>query len=143
MTDKKKILLIDDEEDFCFFVKGNLENTGKFEIIATTRSKEGIELAREEKPDLILLDILMPEMSGDEVAGVLLDDPETNKIPIIFLTAMVTKEDVGTETVKKIGERNFIAKPITTEELVAGIKKVLEEEGLADSTPAASAEFDK
>ena len=125
MAHKKKILVIDDEEDFCFFVKGNLESTGEFEVIATTRGKEGIELARGEKPDLILLDILMPELSGDEVAQAIVGDPETNKIPIIFLTVIVPKEEIGTETVKKIGKRHFMAKPVGTHELVAGIKKVL------------------
>lgn len=127
MADKKKILLIDDEEDFCFFVKGNLESTGEFEVITANRGKDGIELARKEKPDLILLDLLMPKMPGDEVAGALLDHPETNKIPIAFLTAMVTKEDLGTKPVKRIGERNFIAKPVATEELVAAIKMILGE----------------
>ncbi|MCK4425303.1 MAG: response regulator, partial [Deltaproteobacteria bacterium] len=86
----------------------------------------GIELAQREKPDLILLDILMPGMSGDEVAEILLENPATAKIPIIFLTAMVTKEEIGDVALKKRGGRNFIAKPITTEELVGAIKKVLE-----------------
>jgi CheY-like chemotaxis protein len=81
------------------------------------------ELAQKEKPDLILLDILMPEMSGSDVAEVLLENPETNKIPIIFLTAIVTKEEIGPEILRKIGGRNFIAKPITTKELVTAIKR--------------------
>ena len=125
MAHKKKILLIDDEEDFCFFVKGNLEHTGEFEVITTTSGKEGIELARIEKPDLILLDIVMPGLSGGEVAQAILVDPETNKIPIIFFTVIVPKQEIGTETVKKIGKRDFMTKPASTEELIAGIKKVL------------------
>jgi CheY-like chemotaxis protein len=67
----------------------------------------------------------MPEMSGDEVAEILLDNPATAKIPIIFLTAMVTKEEGGDVTLQKKGGRNFIAKPITTKELVGAIKEVL------------------
>ena len=125
MADKKRILLIDDEEDFCSFVKANLENTGAFDVITTTRAKEGIKLARVEKPDLILLDIVMPEISGDEVAISLLDHPETNKIPIIFLTAIITKTETGSGIVKEIGGQNFIAKPVTTNELVAAINSVL------------------
>ncbi|RLG29586.1 response regulator [Methanosarcinales archaeon] len=125
MAEKKKILLIDDEKDLCFFLKANLENTGEFDVIVSNRGDKGIKLAQREKPDLILLDILMPEMSGDEVAEILLDNPATAKIPIIFLTAMVTKEEIG-NVVKERGGRNFIAKPITTEELVGAIKKVLE-----------------
>ena len=126
MAGKKKILLIDDEKELNFFLKANLENTGEFDVIVSNRGDEGIELAQREKPDLILLDILMPEMSGDEVAEILLDNPATAKIPIIFLTAMVTKEETGDVVLKKRGGRNFIAKPITTEELVGAIKKVLE-----------------
>ena len=125
MADKKRILLIDDEEDFCFFVKANLGNTGAFDVSTATRAKEGIKLARAEKPDLILLDIVMPEITGDEVAISLFDHPETNKIPIIFLTAIITKTETGSGIVKEIGGQNFIAKPVTTNELVAAINSVL------------------
>ena len=125
MAEKKKILLIDDEKDLCFFLKANSENTGEFDVLVSTRGDKG-ELAQREKPDLILLDILMPGMSGDEVAEILLENPATAKIPIVFLTAMVTKEEIGDVMLKKRGGRNFIAKPITTEKLVAAIKKVLE-----------------
>jgi CheY-like chemotaxis protein len=123
MESKKKILIIDDEEDFCFFVKGNLENTGEFDVLVTSSGKEGLKLARREKPDLILLDINMPEMSGDEVAEILSDRPETKEIPVVFLTALVTKGEV--ESMASIGKRNYIAKPITTKELVTIIKKIL------------------
>jgi CheY-like chemotaxis protein len=125
MAGKKKILLIDDEKELNFFLKANLENTGEFGVIVSNRGDQGIKLAQREKPDLILLDILMPEMSGDEVAEILLDNPATAKIPIIFLTAMVTKEEGGDVTLQKKGGRNFIAKPITTKELVGAIKEVL------------------
>ncbi|MFH0827526.1 MAG: response regulator, partial [Candidatus Omnitrophota bacterium] len=77
MNNKKKILLIDDEEDFCFFVKKNLENTGEFEVITAPEGKIGIDLAREEKPDAILLDIVMPKMDGTDVAEILVNDPKT------------------------------------------------------------------
>jgi CheY-like chemotaxis protein len=126
MMEKKRILLIDDEKDLCFFLKTNLENTGEFDVLVSNRGDEGIELAQREKPDLILLDILMPGMSGDEVAEILLENPATAKIPIIFLTAMVTKEEIGDIMSKKRGGRNFIAKPITTKEVIVAIKKVLE-----------------
>jgi CheY-like chemotaxis protein len=100
MAQKKRILLIDDEEDFCFFVKASLENAGEFDVMVSNRGDKGIELAKREKPDLILLDILMPEMSGDEVAEILLDNSATAKIPIIFLTAMVTKKENGYSALK-------------------------------------------
>ncbi len=123
MESKTKILIIDDEEDFCFFVKGNLENTGEFDVLVTASGKEGIKLARGEKPDLILLDIHMPEMSGDEVAHILSDRPETKEIPVVFLTALVTKGEV--ESMASIGKRNYIAKPVTTNELVTIVKEIL------------------
>ena len=125
MESKKKILLVDDEEDFSFFVKGNLENTGEFDVLVTTSGKEGIKLAREKKPDLIFLDINMPEMSGDEVAQILSSRPETKEIPVVFLTALVTKDEVGDESMASLGKYNYIAKPITTKELVTVIKKIL------------------
>ena len=125
MESKKKILLIDDEKDFSFFVKGNLENTGEFDVFVTTSGKEGIKLASEKKPDLIFLDINMPEMSGDEVAQILSNRPETKEIPIVFLTALVTKDEVGNESMASLGKYNYIAKPITTKELVTVIRKIL------------------
>ncbi len=125
MESKKKILIIDDEEDFCFFVKGNLENTGEFDVLVTTSGKEGIKLACGEKPDLILLDINMPNMSGDEVAQILSDRYETKEIPVVFLTALVTKDEVGNESMLSIGNRNYIAKPVTTNELVTVIRGIL------------------
>jgi CheY-like chemotaxis protein len=125
---KKRIFLIDDEKDFCFFVKGCLENTGEFDVLLSNSGAEAIKLVQRKKPDLILLDIMMPEMSGDEVAEILLDNPETAKIPIVFLTAMVTKEENEYEPLTTRGGRDFIAKPVTTQELVYAIKKTLGEE---------------
>jgi len=125
MADKNKILLIDDEKDFCFFTGKNLEQTGEFEVMTAARGKEGIDLAREKKPDLILLDINMPSVSGPEVAEILFNDPKTKGIPVIFLTAVVTKKEIGIKSISEIGGRNFIAKPVDTETLSSCIKDVL------------------
>ena len=127
MPEKKKILLIDDEKDFCFFVKRNLEATGEFEVITANRGEEGIKLAREHKPDLILLDIVMPKMTGDDAATALISDPKTKNIPLVFLTAQVSKGEIGVESIKEIGGNLFIAKPVDTEKLVNAIKTVLKE----------------
>ena len=123
--DRKKILIIDDEEDFLFFVKGNLENTGEFHVLEAASGKEGIKIATEEKPDLILLDISMPEMSGEEVAKRLSKIPETNKIPIIFFTALITKNEIEDGGISNIAGHKFIAKPIATKQLVAAINNTL------------------
>jgi len=121
---KKKILLIDDEEDFCYSVKVNLERTKEFEVITATCAEDGIRLARKEQPDLILLDIRMPGMAGDQVATVLSDDLKTKEIPIIFLTAIVLGE-IELGTMERIGGQDFIAKPVETKDLIRCIKKVI------------------
>jgi CheY-like chemotaxis protein len=122
--EKKKILLIDDEEDFCFFVKRNLEKTGRFEILTATSGNSGVVLASKERPDLILLDIIMPEVGGGQVAELLSDNPETRKIPVLFITAIASRREVQSQE-GIIGGRNFIAKPVMPEELIAKIDAVL------------------
>lgn len=120
----RKILIIDDEKDFCHFVKLNLEKTNKFEVLVAQKAEEGIALAKREQPDLILLDIAMPEMDGTEAAQKLREGPATKKIPIIFLTALTTKQEVK-KSLGMIGGHFFIAKPVTPEELIARIEPFL------------------
>ena len=125
MVEKKRILLVDDEEDYCYFMSRNLEATGEFSVMMTHEGQAGINLARKEHPDLILLDIVLPGISGTDVASVLLNDPQTRRIPIIFLTAVVTQRELGVKAVKEIGGNNFIAKTAQTEEVVKAIKQLL------------------
>ena len=122
MSTKKKVLLIDDEEDFCFFTKQNLEALGEFSVSYSTDPDKGLAIAKSEKPDVILLDILMPKKEGSEIAEALLNDPATKRIPIIFLTAVVREEEIGLQSIKEIGGQNFIAKPVDTERLASCIK---------------------
>lgn len=121
---KRKILLVDDEEDFCFFVKLNLEKTGKYQVFTATKGIEGIRLARQFKPDLILLDIMMPEIDGGQVAEILLDDESTKMIPFAFVTAVVKKDELAKRG-GQIAGRNFIAKPVTPEKLIEKIEQYL------------------
>ena len=125
MENKKKVLIIDDEEAFTFFVKKNLGEKGEYEVAVATEGETGIELAKRFRADVILLDIIMPGMSGPDIAEVLLDDPLTKQIPLIFLTAVVTNEEIGIKSMKKIGRRNFIAKPVSIERLSACIEDVV------------------
>lgn len=125
MLEKKRILLIDDEEDYCYFMSRNLEATGEFSVIIAQEGQEGINLARKEHPDLILLDVILPGVSGTDVASALFNDPHTRRIPIVFLTAVVTQRELGAKVVKEIGGNNFIAKTAQTEEVVRAIKKLL------------------
>jgi len=122
---KKRVLLIDDEEDFCFFVQKNLERTGAFDVVTTTDPERGILLAREQRPDVILLDIVMPRLLGPRVAEVLSREPGTRRIPLIFITAMVTEKEMGLDPIKEIGGYRFLAKPIRSENLIHAIRLAL------------------
>ena len=121
---RQKILLIDDEEDFCYFAKLNLEKTGNYTVFTATGGREGIALAGQHKPDLIVLDVMMPRMDGGQVAQALLEDEATRAIPIVFLTAVIREEEVS-KSGGRIGGRHFIAKPITPEKLVESIEYYL------------------
>jgi DNA-binding response OmpR family regulator len=123
MPEQKRILIIDDEETLCTLVKLNLESTGRFAVATATDPREGLKLARSFKPELILLDLMMPYMEGSEVAEKLLELPETASVPIIFLTALADKNQVDTGD-GNIAGRNFIAKPVTTGELVRRIDAI-------------------
>ena len=120
------ILAVDDEESFTFFVKLNLQTktNERFKVSTAGSGEEGLRLARKLKPDLILLDIMMPDMSGAEVAEELLLDERTKNIPIIFITALVKKEEVQKES-GFMGGREFIAKPVSREELIRRIEETL------------------
>jgi two-component system, sensor histidine kinase and response regulator len=125
VSEKSKVLIIDDEEDFCEFVKWSLENTGRFNVSVCTDGPAGIGMAQTEQPELILLDIRMPQMNGAEVADHLLHSDETRDIPIAFITGLLQKEDV---TLRKgyIHGFPFITKPITKNELIERVDSVLE-----------------
>ncbi|MDD2773460.1 MAG: response regulator [Elusimicrobiales bacterium] len=121
---KKKIVIIDDEDMLCRLIKLNLESTGRFEVSAATDPRDGIKLVRSVKPDLLLLDLMMPYMEGSEVAEKLLETPDTAKIPIVFLTALADKNQSTSEDGGVAG-RTFIAKPVTTGELIRRIDSIL------------------
>ena len=85
-----------------------------------------LQAAREFKPDLMLLDVMMPDMSGDEVSAQLREDEELSNIKYVFMTAIVTKDE--TEAMgSNIGGNEFLAKPVKTDELIATIERVLAE----------------
>lgn len=127
---KAKILIIDDEEDVCVYLKSILDRTRKFEVCSTTSPIEGIALAKSNHPDLILLDVLMPEMDGTEVAEKLRDSLSTKDILIVFVTVLAKREDIE-ENEGKIGGHPFIAKPIQKEELIGRIETLLHETSVA------------
>ncbi len=119
----KKILIIDDEEDFCFFVKKNLEAISNYEIIVANKGKKGIQIARKEKPDLILLDIMMPGIDGFEVLKRLKANEKAQDISVIMLTA----KDEDESKIKASGLycEDYLVKPVEKLVLRAKIQKVL------------------
>ncbi len=121
---EKEVLIIDDERDFCLLVKSNLESTGEFKVSIAHNATEAMNIAKAQKPDIILLDMMMPLISGGELATALRKEETTKDIPIIFLTAVLTKEEVG-KTMRKMGDKRYIAKPVKTQELIDSIKQVI------------------
>lgn len=121
---EKRVLVVDDERTTTVLLKDRLEKTGRY-TVRTENSGEAVLLAvREFQPDLILLDVMMPDLDGDEVAGQLRQDPSTENIPIVFLTSMVTKEDVGDRDAI-IGGNRFIAKPVDPQKVIDCIDELL------------------
>ncbi|MDI9449170.1 MAG: winged helix-turn-helix domain-containing protein [Pelotomaculaceae bacterium] len=114
-----KILVVDDEKNILELVRFNLEREG-YEVLTSLDGARGLELARSENPDLIVLDVMLPEISGLEVCRELHLDPATKKIPIIMLSARADELDrvLGLE----MGADDYVTKPFSPRELVARIK---------------------
>lgn len=123
-TRKIRILVVDDEPDFTHLLKLNLEQTGAYEVREEHRAARALATARAFKPDLILLDVVMPEMDGGELAARLKADADLTDTPIVFLTAMVSQEKASQRS-GLIGGHPFIAKPVGLEEVIACITRHL------------------
>ena len=117
---KKRILLVDDESSFTSILKLVLKG---FDVAVQNNPFLALETAKEFKPDIIFLDVIMPDLDGGAVAAQLRDDPDLCKIPIVFLTAIVS----GTETADKqtIGGYSFLAKPVSRDQIIACVAKHL------------------
>lgn len=117
----KRILIVDDDEITLKLLEQHLLSAG-YPVLKAKNGKQAIELAKAKKPALILLDVVMPEVDGADVAQFLRDDPATKDIPIIFLTAMLKKEEeqrIG----NAIGKNLFIAKPYDKNKLLEIVRK--------------------
>lgn len=121
---KKRILVVDDEPALTKMVKMNLDRTGDYEVRTENQGSKAVDAAREFKPDLIFLDVMMPDMSGDEVSALLREDPELANVKQIFMTAIVTKDETDAMG-SNIGGNEFLAKPVKKEELIAVIERAL------------------
>jgi two-component system, OmpR family, alkaline phosphatase synthesis response regulator PhoP len=118
-----RILVVDDEKDIVDILKYNLEKENEFEVITALDGREALDLAETEKPSLIILDIMMPELNGFDVCKRLKSEPITSKIPIIFLTAKENEIDeiIGLE----LGADDYIQKPISPRKVIARVKSVI------------------
>ena len=121
-SEKKRILIVDDEVSFARMVKLNLEKTGAFEVRAENKASYALSAAREFKPDLIILDVIMPGMDGGDVSNQIKRDRKLKETPIIFLTATVSKREAGDVGLNSGGEL-FLAKPVTVENLIQCINE--------------------
>ncbi len=127
MGKKSKILLIDDDIDFVESTKIVLESK-PYEVIVAHEGNEGLQKAREENPDLILLDVIMPVKDGFTAAEQLKKDPQLNKIPVLMLTAFASMSGETSIPVSRgytLETEDYIDKPVSPEELLSRIEKFL------------------
>jgi CheY-like chemotaxis protein len=119
---KKKVLLVDDETSFTNLLKMNLEQTGRYEVHAVNWGEDAYPAAREFKPDIMLLDIIMPRMPGGNVVAQFEADPELKDLPIVFLTAAIQRSTVAAHD-GIICDHPCIAKPASVDEIIEMIDK--------------------
>jgi two-component system phosphate regulon response regulator PhoB len=119
---KQKILAVDDEEDILELLRFNLTKEG-FAVVCAASGEEALKSALSKRPDLILLDLLLPGMDGLEVAKRLKNDPSTKDIPVIMVTAKGEEADIVTGL--EVGAEDYITKPFSRKVLIARVRAVL------------------
>lgn len=119
---RKRIFIIDDEPSITRTMKVNLERTGAYTVGTENHALNALVTAREFQPDLILLDVMMPEVDGGEVAAEIQADPILQDVPIVFLTAIVSPQETGGHYVEK-GGQTFVAKPVGLNALIQCIEE--------------------
>jgi len=129
--EKRRILIVDNDRDSTHLVKILLEKTGWYSVLEENDATRAHLSAQNFRPDLILLDVMMPGTDGGEVAAQIEADPDLQRTPIIFLTALVTKAEASAGL--RIQGHRFLAKPVNIPELITGI-----EENLAAGAPVLS-----
>jgi DNA-binding response OmpR family regulator len=120
--DKKRILIVDDEEDILIVLKFRLE-ANNYEVLTASDGQEGLNKARTEKPDLIILDLMLPKLDGYKVCRMLKFDESYKVIPIIMFTARVQQKDE--ELGKEMGADAYVTKPFEPEILLEKIRQLL------------------
>ena len=118
--DKKRILIVDDEAGVTRMLKMYLEETQAYEVRTENQGKRALAAAREFRPHMVLLDVVMPDMDGASVAAQMTADVSLKDTPVVFLTALVTNKEAGAG--RNIGGRPFIAKPVDPEKIIEFIE---------------------
>jgi DNA-binding response OmpR family regulator len=118
----KRILIVDDEADIVQLVENRLQLSG-FETLSALDGQAGLNLARKEKPDLVILDLMLPKLDGFQVCRLLKFDVATAKIPIIIFTART--HPVDEKTAKESGADDYLAKPFDSERLLEKVNRLL------------------
>lgn len=121
---KRRILIVDDEPDFTRPIKEYLERAGEYEVKEEQKDAKAFYTAQAFKPHLILLDVMMLDMDGSEVADQLRGDEEMAKIPVVFMTGVITKDEAQ-ERGGRIGGHPFIAKPVSLREVLETVERYL------------------
>ena len=119
-----RIMIVDDEQDFCSLVEELLVSAGYRDVLTCSETDEALTKITEFHPDLLVLDVNMPGMTGDDIAAALRENPRTKDIPIIFLTALVDSSDIGMGD-NMIGSQIFISKPVKVNDLLQVVKATL------------------
>jgi two-component system phosphate regulon response regulator PhoB len=117
-----RILAIEDEEDILEVIEYNLDREG-FEVTTSTNGEDGFQKVRNERPDLVLLDLMLPDRDGLEICRKIRDDDELKRIPVIMVTAKDTESEVVLGL--GVGADDYVTKPFNPQELVARVKAVL------------------
>ena len=120
----KKILLVDDEPNIVRTVEARLKASG-YEVIIAMDGLQGLTMAKSSKPDLIILDLMLPKMDGYKICGLLKKDIKYKKVPILMFTARA--QDTDREMAEDVGADAYITKPFKPELLLGKIKELLNE----------------
>jgi CheY-like chemotaxis protein len=133
--DQKRILIIDDEATFTRMVRINLEQTKRYVVREENRAPQALTTAREFKPDLILLDVIMPGADGGEIASRFKADSTLKDVPVVFLTATISRREAAEGVFT--GGYLFLPKPVSLKNLVECMENVLAAKRHDQNPPAA------
>ncbi|MFH1413834.1 MAG: response regulator [Candidatus Omnitrophota bacterium] len=120
--EKRKVMLVDDEVAFLSLMKLNLQERGNYAVLTLSNARDIISKVHSFKPDIIILDMIMPHIGGLEVCQMLNDDPVGERIPLIILSAL--SKDLDRLKAYKLGVLDYITKPVNTDMLISKIERI-------------------